>query len=37
MLEGLGGLDVSWDEEGTVFVGYSIKASCSLCTLNKCI
>jgi len=30
--EGLGGLDVSWGEEGRVFVGHSVKASCCLCT-----
>jgi len=30
--EGLGGLDVSWGEEDTVFVGHSVKAECCLCT-----
>jgi len=30
--EELGGLDVSWSEEGTVFVGHSVKAECCLCT-----
>jgi len=30
--EGLAGLDVSWGEEGMVFVGHSVKAECSLCT-----
>jgi len=30
--EGLGGFDVSWSEDGTVFVGHSVKAECSLCT-----
>jgi len=29
--EGLGGLDVSWGEKGTVFVGHSVKAECCLC------
>jgi len=33
--EGLGGLDVSWGEEGRVFVGHIIKDACCLCTLNK--
>ena len=30
--EGLGSLDVSWGEEGTVIVGHSVKAECCLCT-----
>ena len=30
--EGLGGLDVFWGEEGTAFVGHSVKAECCLCT-----
>ena len=30
--EGFGGLDVSWGEEGSVFVGHSVKAECCLCT-----
>ena len=30
--EGLGGLDVSSGEQGTVFVGHSVKAECCLCT-----
>ena len=29
--EGLSGLDVSWGEEDTVFVGHSVKAECCLC------
>jgi len=29
--EGLGGFDVSWGEEGMVFVGHSVKAQCCLC------
>ena len=33
--EGLGGLDVSWGEEGRVFVGHSVKAECCLCTLKQ--
>jgi len=35
--EALGCLDVSWQEEGTVFVGHRVKAECFLYTLNKCI
>jgi len=30
--EGRGGLDVSWGEEDTVFVGHSVKPQCCLCT-----
>jgi len=29
---GTWGLDGSWGEEGTVFVGHSVKAECCLCT-----
>ena len=32
--EALGGLDVSWGEEDTVFVGHSVKAECCLCTIS---
>ena len=33
--EGLGGFDVSWGEEGRVFVGHIVKDACCLCTLIK--
>jgi len=33
--ERLGGLDLSWGEEGRAFVGHIFKDACSLCTLIK--
>jgi len=33
--EELGGLDVSWGQQSTVFVGHSVKAEYSLCTLTN--